>query len=177
MNVVDYADLGRRVKAARIIAGHESVAAGCEAIRERTDLDIPVRTMYAIEKGAHSVTIEQYVAILAGYGGATGTGITSTMGYKTTLAPDLVTFRVKGGAVYAGDRVVAREVAAQLRGRKIARLAALPDAVSRSIAGRRLGPAGPNRSGNHGKSREQECTSVSVHLFLRWRASLGEEPI
>ena len=79
--------------------------------------------------------------------------------------------------VDTGDRVVAGQVAAQLRRRKIARLAALPDPVSRSTASGRLRPAGANRGGNDGKSREQECTDVSVHLFLRWRASLGEEPI
>lgn len=35
--------------------------------------------------------------VTAGYGSATGTGVASTLGYKTTLGPDAVIFRVSSG--------------------------------------------------------------------------------
>lgn len=65
--LVDYADLGRRFKAARILAGHESVTAGCDAIADQTGLHIPHRAMYAIEKGEQHPSIEQYMAVLMTY--------------------------------------------------------------------------------------------------------------
>jgi hypothetical protein len=37
--------------------------------------------------------------VTTGYGGATATGGTSTLGYLTTLAPDLVTFKVSGAGI------------------------------------------------------------------------------
>jgi uncharacterized delta-60 repeat protein len=37
--------------------------------------------------------------VTTGYGGATGNGVAPSFGYQTTLAPDLVTFRVTGSGV------------------------------------------------------------------------------
>lgn len=37
--------------------------------------------------------------VTTGYGGATGEGVASTLGFKTTEAPDIVSFKVKGNAL------------------------------------------------------------------------------
>jgi len=39
--------------------------------------------------------------VTTGYGGATGEGVASTLGFKTTEAPDIVSFKVKGNALDA----------------------------------------------------------------------------
>lgn len=39
--------------------------------------------------------------VTTGYGGATGEGVASTLGFKTTEGPDIVSFKVKGNAVDA----------------------------------------------------------------------------
>lgn len=48
--------------------------------------------------------------VTTGYGGATGEGVASTLGFKTTEAPDIVSFKVKGAALdttYGGAGQVA----------------------------------------------------------------------
>ncbi len=52
---------------------------------------------FAENYGAARLKDGSYVT--TGYGAATGNATASTLGYKTTLGPDLVTFRVKGSAL------------------------------------------------------------------------------
>ena len=47
-------------------------------------------------EGYAAVKLSDGSYVTTGYGGATGEGIASTLGFKTTEAPDLVSFKVKG---------------------------------------------------------------------------------
>ncbi len=52
---------------------------------------------FAEAYGAVKLSDGSYVT--TGYGGATGEGTASTLGFQTTVAPDIVSFRVKGNAL------------------------------------------------------------------------------
>jgi hypothetical protein len=53
---------GRLLRAARIIAGFDTVKDCLAHIHERTGLALSERTLYAIERGEQTPTVEQYFA-------------------------------------------------------------------------------------------------------------------
>lgn len=65
--LIDLKEFGKRLKAARILAGHETVKTGAAHLRERTGITISDRTVYSLERGEHMPTVEQYFAILIAY--------------------------------------------------------------------------------------------------------------
>lgn len=50
-------------------------------------------------EGYAAVRLSDGSYVTTGYGGATGEGVASTLGFKTTEAPDIVSFKVKGTAL------------------------------------------------------------------------------
>ncbi|HQZ11437.1 MAG TPA: delta-60 repeat domain-containing protein [Devosia sp.] len=50
-------------------------------------------------EGYAAVRLSDGSYVTTGYGGATGEGVASTLGFKTTEAPDVVSFKVKGNAL------------------------------------------------------------------------------
>jgi uncharacterized delta-60 repeat protein len=65
-------------------------------------------------EGYAAVRLSDGSYVTTGYGGATGEGVASTLGFKTTEAPDIVSFKVKGNALDAayganGNAVVQSE--------------------------------------------------------------------
>lgn len=60
----DRAAFGRLVRAARVIAGIDTVAELSELIARRSNVHLSERTLYAIERGEQDVTVIQYIAIV-----------------------------------------------------------------------------------------------------------------
>lgn len=65
--IFDRSVYGRLVRAARIIAGHDSVADASKAITEITGLTFSDRTIYALERGEQEPTVAQYMALTLAY--------------------------------------------------------------------------------------------------------------
>ena len=61
--LVDPRAYGRLVRAARILAGFDRVEDASRAIEERTGVTVSTRTLYAIERGEQTTTMEQFAAI------------------------------------------------------------------------------------------------------------------
>lgn len=64
MALVNLEEYGRRLRAARILAGCERVRDLIELIEQETEVKMSERTLYAIEKGKQMPTVEQYLALL-----------------------------------------------------------------------------------------------------------------
>lgn len=62
-SLVDHLELGRRIRAARILAGYESMGELTRTITERTGLAVSDRTMYAVERGEQNVAWELLIAV------------------------------------------------------------------------------------------------------------------
>lgn len=65
--LIDLIELGKRVKAARVLAGHETVKAGAEFLRSSLGVQMSDRTLYSIERGTAMPNLEQVVAIIFGF--------------------------------------------------------------------------------------------------------------
>lgn len=65
--IIDLIELGKRVKAARVLAGYETVKAGAECLRDTLGAQISDRALYSIERGVAMPSIEQVVAIIYGF--------------------------------------------------------------------------------------------------------------
>lgn len=61
--IVDQEALGRRIRAARVLAGFDNMADLTAAIRE-TGLQISDRTLYALERGEQPITWEILIALV-----------------------------------------------------------------------------------------------------------------
>lgn len=62
--MIDAAVVGRRLRAARIMVGHDRVSDACREITKATGAPISERTLYAIERGEQLPTLEQLTAIV-----------------------------------------------------------------------------------------------------------------
>jgi len=62
-DIIDLATFGRRLRAARILAGFDTVAPALEHIRQSTGLPMTERTLGALERGDQMPTLEQFVAV------------------------------------------------------------------------------------------------------------------
>lgn len=78
---------GRLARAARIIAGHDRVEDAAHAIAELTGVEISARTVYAIERGEQSPSVEQYVALSLAYRPPGGPGY-----WDGSLSPEAQAF-------------------------------------------------------------------------------------
>lgn len=65
--LIDTREFGRRAKAARILAGYDSVKDAVFALQDRMGVAISPRQMYAIERGDHMPSVDQFLAIIWGY--------------------------------------------------------------------------------------------------------------
>lgn len=65
--LVDRREYGRRARAARIIAGFDSVKDAVDAVEQRTGVRISARQMYAIERGEVPLQIDWYFALSMAY--------------------------------------------------------------------------------------------------------------
>lgn len=65
--ILNGTEFGRRAKAARVLAGCDSVKEAVDLIQSESGVHIHPRTLYAIERGEQTPTIEQFMAILIGY--------------------------------------------------------------------------------------------------------------
>lgn len=61
--LVDLEILGRRLRAARIAAGYDSVKDVAAALEDQLGVVIPDRTVYAIERGEQMPSLAQFVAL------------------------------------------------------------------------------------------------------------------
>lgn len=61
--LIDLAIFGRRLRAARILAGHETVAAAAAHITTCSGVQMSERTLGAMERGDQMPNIEQFLAI------------------------------------------------------------------------------------------------------------------
>lgn len=61
--IFDRETFGRLLRAARIIAGFDSVADAAAAITERTGVAVSERTIYALERGEQDPTAPQFLAV------------------------------------------------------------------------------------------------------------------
>lgn len=61
-HLINLDEFGRRLRAARILAGHDTVAAAAQAI---SDSGVPIteRTLGAMERGEQMPNLEQFVAL------------------------------------------------------------------------------------------------------------------
>jgi len=93
----------------------------------------PLRVDGGFAEAYAAVPLSDGTLVTTGYGGATAAGMMSTLGYETTVAQDVVVFRIAGGAVddtfgNNGSQVVQSEgqglASSEDRGRH---LVALPD--------------------------------------------------
>ena len=66
-NIFDPCAYGRLARAARIIAGHDSVEEAVRAIQNASGLEISARTLYALERGEQTPTIPQYIVLAMTY--------------------------------------------------------------------------------------------------------------
>lgn len=66
MSLVNLEEFGRRVRAARILAGCDRVSEAVTLIHERSGVTVSERTLYAIEKGKQMPSLEQSLAITVG---------------------------------------------------------------------------------------------------------------
>lgn len=64
--LINKEQLGRRVRAARILAECDKVSEACALIEQRTGVHISERTLYALERGEQMMSLEQYTAIALG---------------------------------------------------------------------------------------------------------------
>lgn len=92
--LVDKEVLGRLIRAARIAAGYESVADAATAIRNNVGDGMSDRTLYAIERGEQSVTLDQFMAILMTFNAPSGPFF-----YFNAYRQDLQEF-LRAGATY-----------------------------------------------------------------------------
>lgn len=65
--IFDRCVFGRLLRAARIIAGYESVAEAAAKISETTGVQISDRTLYALERGEQDPTAPQFLAVAVTY--------------------------------------------------------------------------------------------------------------
>jgi hypothetical protein len=61
--LIDLAEYGRRVRAARILARCDSLSQASERVEEATGVKMSGRTLGALERGDQGPTVEQYFAI------------------------------------------------------------------------------------------------------------------
>lgn len=99
--LIDLVVFGRLVRAARIIAGFESVKAAADAVRERTGITISDRTLYAIERGEQEPTITQLVAFAMAFN-PPGGQVFFAQAYRDDVRVMLRAARGTGGAVADG---------------------------------------------------------------------------
>lgn len=62
--IVNLDVFGRRLRAARIMAGYDRVTDLLPDVEQQTGLRISERTLYSLERGEHMPTLEQYVGLL-----------------------------------------------------------------------------------------------------------------
>lgn len=60
--LVDRERMGRLLRAARIVAGYDRVEDAAHAMTESTGLTISSRTLYALERGEQSVSLDHLIA-------------------------------------------------------------------------------------------------------------------
>jgi hypothetical protein len=61
--LIDLAVFGRHLRAARILAGFDTVAAAAEHISEEAGISLSERSLGAMERGEQMPSMEQFVAI------------------------------------------------------------------------------------------------------------------
>lgn len=91
-DLVDRDTLGRMLRAARTIAGFERVADAAHAITEQTGVHFSDRTLYALERGEQSMSLEQFFAVLMTYPTPNGPFF-----YFKAYRPDLQKMLAAGG--------------------------------------------------------------------------------
>jgi transcriptional regulator with XRE-family HTH domain len=62
---IDLAELGRRLRAARTIAGYDRMTDLATAIEDISGVSVSARSLYAIERGEQMPSFEQVVCIMA----------------------------------------------------------------------------------------------------------------
>lgn len=62
--LVDKVQMGRLIRAARIVAGYDRVDDAAEAISEMTGTTMSSRTLYALERGEQTISLEQMIAVV-----------------------------------------------------------------------------------------------------------------
>lgn len=65
--MIDLNVYGKRAKAARILAGCETVKDGADLVRRLTGIRLSDRTLYALERGMQMPTVEHYFALTVAY--------------------------------------------------------------------------------------------------------------
>lgn len=65
--LIDPIVVGRRLRGARIVAGHDRVSDACKAIKSVTGVSISERTLYAIERGEQLPNWEQIIALIMAF--------------------------------------------------------------------------------------------------------------
>lgn len=64
---VNLAQYGRLLRAARILAGYDRVDDASKGVEEDTGVPISPRTLYALERGEQSPSLEQFLALTMHY--------------------------------------------------------------------------------------------------------------
>ncbi|HAM24577.1 MAG TPA: hypothetical protein DCM51_03345 [Actinobacteria bacterium] len=64
-NIIDLVTFGRRLRAARIIAGYDRVNDLTAILRGRYGVDVSDRTVYAIERGEQMPHLDLFLAVVA----------------------------------------------------------------------------------------------------------------
>lgn len=63
-HLIDSENLGKRIRAARILAGHENIGTVTGRMREELELSVSDRTLYAVERGEQIPTWDLMVALV-----------------------------------------------------------------------------------------------------------------
>lgn len=64
-NIFDRVVFGRRLRAARVLAGYDRVSQLTQVLRSRYGIDVSDRTIYAIERGEQTPHIDFYLGVQA----------------------------------------------------------------------------------------------------------------
>lgn len=84
--IFDRATFGRLLRAARIIAGFDSVAEAAAEITKRTGVAVSDRTIYALERGEQDPTAPQFLAVAVTFRPPGGEGYWSACMRSDVLA-------------------------------------------------------------------------------------------
>lgn len=83
--IVDPQAFGRLVRAARIVAGFDTVRDAAAAMAEASEVHVPDRSLYAIERGEQKPTLEFFFAVVMTFRPPGGTRF-----FMRALRPDLI---------------------------------------------------------------------------------------
>lgn len=96
--LVDRVQMGRLIRAARTIAGFDRVEDAAQSITEKTGYRMSARTLYGLERGEQSLTLEHMLAIVMTFE-PPGSIVFFNGGYRSDIQQMLATY---GREAYGG---------------------------------------------------------------------------